>query len=89
MDSDQGKIFVGGISWETSEEKLKEYFGSFGTVSEAVIMKDRATGRARGFGFVAFSDPEVADRILTHSHSIYGRVVIITMFSSFILFFKF
>ena len=59
---EQGKVFVGGISWETSEERLKEYFSSFGQVLEAVIVKDRSTGRARGFGFVAFSDPIYCSR---------------------------
>eukprot|EP00270_Netrium_digitus_P008711 TRINITY_DN2615_c0_g1_i1.p3 TRINITY_DN2615_c0_g1~~TRINITY_DN2615_c0_g1_i1.p3 ORF type:complete len:101 (-),score=18.94 TRINITY_DN2615_c0_g1_i1:117-419(-) len=73
MDSDLGKIFVGGISWETSEEKLKEYFSQFGEVAEVVIMKDRTTGRARGFGFVVFSDPSVADKVLLDKHTIDGR----------------
>lgn len=75
MDSDQAKVFVGGISWETSEEKLKEYFNAYGEVAEAVIMKDRATGRARGFGFVVFADPSVADRVVQEKHTIDGRVV--------------
>ncbi|KAH7439040.1 hypothetical protein KP509_04G042300 [Ceratopteris richardii] len=75
MDSDHAKIFVGGISWETSEEKLRDYFSSFGSVVEAVIVKDRATGRARGFGFVAFSDPGVVDRVVLEKHNIDGRMV--------------
>eukprot|EP00250_Pteridium_aquilinum_P019937 c24633_g1_i1 orf=641-889(-) len=74
MDSDQGKIFVGGISWETSEERLKDYFSQFGSVVETVIVKDRATGRARGFGFVAFSDPAVIDSVVVEKHNIDGRV---------------
>eukprot|EP00250_Pteridium_aquilinum_P011277 c19959_g1_i1 orf=517-1914(-) len=75
MDSEQGKIFVGGISWETSEEKLKEHFSSFGSVVDTVIVKDRATGLARGFGFVAFADPAVVDSVLVEKHIIDGRVV--------------
>lgn len=75
MDSDQGKLFIGGISWETTEEKLKEHFSTYGEIVEAVIMKDRATGRARGFGFVVFADPAVADRALLDKHTIDGRVV--------------
>ncbi|KAI5080311.1 hypothetical protein GOP47_0005790 [Adiantum capillus-veneris] len=75
MDTDQGKLFVGGISWETTEEKLKDYFQAFGEVVEAVIMKDRATGRARGFGFVVFADPSVADMVVLDKHSIDGRLV--------------
>lgn len=75
MDTDQGKLFIGGISWETTEEKLKDYFQAFGEVIEAVIMKDRATGRARGFGFVVFTDPSVADVVVLEKHNIDGRLV--------------
>ncbi|XP_050205797.1 heterogeneous nuclear ribonucleoprotein 1 [Mercurialis annua] len=75
MQSDNGKLFIGGISWDTNEERLKEYFGSFGEVVEAVIMKDRTTGRARGFGFVVFADPAVADRVIKEKHNIDGRMV--------------
>eukprot|EP00250_Pteridium_aquilinum_P026401 c32955_g1_i1 orf=624-2051(-) len=75
MDSDVGKLFIGGISWETTEDKLKSYFRAYGEVVEAVIMKDRATGRARGFGFVVFADPVVADRVVQDKHNIDGRQV--------------
>ncbi|KAL9237027.1 hypothetical protein vseg_011617 [Gypsophila vaccaria] len=72
---DPGKLFVGGISWDTNEERLREYFETFGDVVEAVIMKDRATGRARGFGFVIYADPSVADRVVRQKHMIDGRSV--------------
>lgn len=75
MESDQGKLFIGGISWETTEEKLKSYFSTFGEVVEAVIMKDRTTGRARGFGFIVFADPMVADMVVLEKHSVDGRMV--------------
>ncbi|CAH8356469.1 unnamed protein product [Eruca vesicaria subsp. sativa] len=75
MQSDNGKLFIGGISWDTNEERLKEYFSSFGEVIEAVILKDRTTGRARGFGFVVFADPAVAEIVITEKHSIDGRLV--------------
>lgn len=75
MQSDNGKLFIGGISWDTSEERLKEYFSAYGEVVEAVIMKDRTTGRARGFGFIVFADPSVAERVITEKHNIDGRMV--------------
>ncbi|XP_076907853.1 heterogeneous nuclear ribonucleoprotein 1-like [Bidens hawaiensis] len=75
MEMESGKLFIGGISWDTNEERLKEYFQTFGEVIEAVIMKDRATGRARGFGFVVFSDPAVAERVVKEKHMIDGRTV--------------
>ncbi|GAB2265899.1 hypothetical protein Dimus_000930 [Dionaea muscipula] len=75
MDTDQGKIFIGGISWETSEEKLKEYFSQYGDVLQTNIMKDKTTNRPRGFGFVLFSDPSVVDAVLRDQHTLDGRTV--------------
>ncbi|KAG6768953.1 hypothetical protein POTOM_024566 [Populus tomentosa] len=75
MEMELGKLFIGGISWDTNEDRLKEYFRAFGEVLEAVIMKDRATGRARGFGFVVFADPAVAERVVMEKHLIDGRNV--------------
>ncbi|KAJ4827980.1 Heteroproteinous nuclear ribonucleoprotein 1 [Turnera subulata] len=75
MDSDQGKLFIGGISWETTEEKLKDYFTNYGDVTQTVVMRDKTTGRPRGFGFVVFADPAILDRVLQDKHTIDGRVV--------------
>ncbi|GER32860.1 RNA-binding (RRM/RBD/RNP motifs) family protein [Striga asiatica] len=74
MDN-QGKLFIGGISWDTNEDRLKEYFGAYGEVVEAVIMRDRSTGRARGFGFVVFASPTDAERVVKEKHTIDGRTV--------------
>lgn len=46
------RLFVGGLSWDTTEPVLRETFGKFGGVSDAIIVKDRNTGDSRGFGFV-------------------------------------
>lgn len=75
MEMDHGKLFVGGISWQTNEDGLLEYFSKYGEVVEAVIMKDRNTGRARGFGFIIFADPAVAERVVMEKHTIDGRMV--------------
>ncbi|KAL8048235.1 hypothetical protein ABFS82_07G050700 [Erythranthe guttata] len=75
MDSDQGKLFIGGISWETNEERLKEHFHGYGDVLQAVVMRDKITGKPRGFGFVVFADPSILDRVLEDSHVIDGRTV--------------
>ena len=75
MEPDSGKLFVGGISWETDEERLREYFGRFGEVTEAVIMRARNTGRARGFGFIVFAESGVAERVTMDKHMIDGRMV--------------
>nr|XP_010907705.1 heterogeneous nuclear ribonucleoprotein 1 isoform X1 [Elaeis guineensis]XP_019702544.1 heterogeneous nuclear ribonucleoprotein 1 isoform X1 [Elaeis guineensis] len=75
METDLGKLFIGGVSWDTDDDHLREYFRTYGEVVEAVIMKDRTTGRARGFGFVVFADPAVAERVLMENHIIDGRKV--------------
>ena len=75
MDSDQGKLFIGGISWETTEEKLKEYFENYGNVVQIVVMRDKTTGRPRGFGFVVFANPSILDRVLQDKHTIDARTV--------------
>ncbi|KAI8567267.1 hypothetical protein RHMOL_Rhmol02G0107700 [Rhododendron molle] len=75
MQMEPGKVFIGGISWDTDEDRLREYFRTYGDVIEAVIMKDRNTGRARGFGFVVFADPAVAERVVREKHIIDGRTV--------------
>ena len=73
--SDLGKLFIGGISWDTDEERLREYFSKYGDLVESVIMRDRTTGRARGFGFIVFADPSVAERVILEKHIIDGRTV--------------
>ena len=42
-DSSPGKLFVGGLSWQTTPEKLREYFGQFGSVTDVLVMKDPVT----------------------------------------------
>lgn len=54
------KLFVGGLSWSTSDDGLRNAFERYGNVSEAKVIMDRETGRSRGFGFVTFDDPEEA-----------------------------
>lgn len=78
MDSDEGKLFIGGIAWDTTEEKLGEYFSQYGEVTQTVIMRDKTTGRPRGFAFVVFSDPSVLDTVLNEKHTIDGRAVLLS-----------
>ena len=54
------KLFVGNLSFNTSENDLQDAFAAFGTVVEANLMVDRTTNRPRGFGFVTMSTPEEA-----------------------------
>ncbi|CAI9296399.1 unnamed protein product [Lactuca saligna] len=72
---DQSKVFVGGLSWETTEDVLREHFGKYGKIMDAVIAKDRITGTSRGFAFVSFSEASTLDEVLLNTHTILGRTV--------------
>ena len=54
------KLFVGNLSFSTEERTLEELFGQAGNVTSVRVMRDQATGRARGFGFVEMETEEVA-----------------------------
>lgn len=54
------KLFVGGLSWGTNDDGLREAFSRFGQISEARVIMDRETGRSRGFGFITFDDDQDA-----------------------------
>ncbi|KAJ0972493.1 hypothetical protein J5N97_020452 [Dioscorea zingiberensis] len=54
------KLFIGGLSYSTDDQSLKEAFNSFGNVVEARVIADRDTGRSRGFGFVNFDNEDSA-----------------------------
>ena len=56
------KLFVGGLSFSTSNDRLRELFAEVGAVESAVVVTDRDTGRSRGFGFVEMATPEEAEQ---------------------------
>ncbi len=58
------KLFVGNLSFNTTENDLQDAFAAFGTVEEANLMMDRATGRPRGFAFVTMSTQEEAQKAI-------------------------
>ncbi len=58
------KLFVGGIKEGLTEEHLKEYFGKYGTIEDCIVMKDKESGKLRGFGFVTFDDYDPIDKIV-------------------------
>jgi RNA recognition motif-containing protein len=59
------KLFVGGLSWGTTDEGLHSAFSRFGDITEAKVITDRETGRSRGFGFVTFADDQGAANAIT------------------------
>jgi len=69
------KMFVGGLTIETTADDLKEHFGQFGTVVNAMIMNEAQTGRSRCFGFVTFDSEDAVDAVLARTHTIHGKTV--------------
>jgi RNA recognition motif-containing protein len=58
------KLFVGNLSFETTENDLQDAFAAHGTVTETNLMTDRTTGRPRGFGFITMGTPEEAQKAI-------------------------
>uniref|UniRef100_A0A3P9L589 RRM domain-containing protein n=2 Tax=Oryzias latipes TaxID=8090 RepID=A0A3P9L589_ORYLA len=55
-----GKLFIGGLSFETNEDSLAAAFGKYGTIEKVDVIRDKETGRSRGFGFVKYDNVEDA-----------------------------
>ena len=69
------KLFVGNLSYDTTDQDLRELFSTVGTCVSAVVLSDRATGKSRGFGFVEMSSAEEAQRAISrlNDHELQGR----------------
>lgn len=61
------KLFVGNLAWAATEDDLKAYFGQFGTVESVEVLRDKFTGRARGFAFVVMATPEDAQNAIANT----------------------
>ena len=75
------KLFVGNLSFETTENSLQDAFAAFGTVIETNLMMDRETGRPRGFGFITMSSVEEAQKAIEgmNGKSIGGRALTVNV----------
>lgn len=58
------KLFVGGLPWATTDEGLRKAFEGFGLIAEANVVRERDSGRSRGFGFVTFESADDAKTAL-------------------------
>lgn len=66
------KIYVGNLSYQLTEEMLSDHFGDCGTVTSVTIIKDRDTGRSKGFAFVEFAEDDACDAAIAKNGSDLG-----------------
>ncbi len=74
------KLYVGNLSYETTDERLNEVFSEAGTVESATVIKDKFSGRSRGFGFVEMANDEDASKAMDmfNEKEIDGRRLIVS-----------
>nr|GLL26413.1 RNA-binding protein Musashi homolog 2-like [Ipomoea trifida] len=75
MEPAEIKLFVGGVSHNTNEQTLRDYFSKYGELRSCDIIRDRITGLGRGFGFIVFADSSVVEHVLSDTHVILGKKV--------------
>jgi RNA recognition motif-containing protein len=74
------KLYVGGLSFQTTDDTLGQAFAQAGTVVSAVVIKDKFSGRSKGFGFVTFASPEAAQKALElNGKEIEGRTIVVNV----------
>uniref|UniRef100_A0A8C1LQW4 Cold inducible RNA binding protein a n=1 Tax=Cyprinus carpio TaxID=7962 RepID=A0A8C1LQW4_CYPCA len=75
--SDEGKLFVGGLSFDTTEQSLEDAFSKYGVITNVHVARNRETNRSRGFGFVTFENPDDAKDALEgmNGKSVDGRTI--------------
>ena len=78
------KLFIGGLAFSTSDERLRELFGAAGGVESAAVVMDRDTGRSRGFGFVEMATAEGATEAVRqfHGQAVDGRTLKVELSTS-------
>ncbi|TRM68721.1 hypothetical protein BD626DRAFT_425788 [Schizophyllum amplum] len=71
---DEGKMFIGGLNWDTTDDTLRAYFEQFGKVDACTIMRD-AAGRSRCFAFLTFDDPASVNAVMVKEHTLDGKII--------------
>lgn len=73
------KLFVGSLSWDTTDQTLKDFFSQAGTVVSASVISDKYTGKSRGFGFVEMSSDAEAQEAITklNGQTLDGRAIVV------------
>ena len=73
------KLFVGSLSWDTTEESLQNFFSQVGAVTSCSVISDKFTGKSRGFGFVEMASEEEAQRAVQelNGKDLDGRTIVV------------
>lgn len=69
QQSNQAKIYVGNLSYNTTNEDLEAHFRQYGQISEIKVIMDRETGRSKGFAFITFANPQSAEQALASNEA--------------------
>ena len=73
------KLFIGSLAWATDDDSLKQFFETVGTVVSANVIKDRESGRSRGFGFVEMASDDEAKKAVEelNGKDLDGRPIVV------------
>jgi RNA recognition motif-containing protein len=73
------RLYVGNLAYSTTEDTLRNRFAEFGTVTSAMVVIDRMSGRSRGFGFVEFATPEEGENAINalNGADLDGRAIVV------------
>lgn len=76
----QNRVYVGNVPYATDERRLRELFSRFGEIEDIALIRDRVTGRPKGFGFVTFESSDSAEKAVAHTgYSINGRPLTVNL----------
>jgi cold-inducible RNA-binding protein len=77
----ENRLFVGNLSFQTGEQDLQDYFAQAGAVASVDLMKDKITGKSRGFAFVEFATPAEAQKAIEqfHNKDFQGRAITVNV----------
>lgn len=75
------RLFVGSLPWALTSDDLRNLFATMGTVTDAVVLTDKATGKSKGFGFVEMATPEEAKAAVSkfNGYEIRGRTIVVNI----------
>lgn len=80
-DENSNKLYVGNLPFTATQEQLGEMFGEFGEITDLILIKDKFTGRSKGFGFVTFNSQESAAKAIEamNGKDVEGRALVVNV----------